>query len=263
MCKKLGIGVGILVALFALAAWTGLSSYTATAWSSIQKQVKGQVPLEFELERLRHEVAQLDPEMNRHISSIASEIVQVENLRQEIATTRENLAKRKQELLTMSEGLEKGSKFVTYDGRPYPAERVQKKLERDWASYQLAEAELKSKEELLAAKEQSLDVAREQLVAMRTLKHDLEVQIAQLEAELKSLRLAQAKDEFHFDHGQLSKCQGMLAEIKNRLATERKTLELRAEFTADPIPVHKKTKSTHELIKEIREHFGERNASAE
>lgn len=261
MCKKFAAVAAAILAGFVVLQWTGLNSYTSTAWGKIRGQVKSSVPLEFEIERVRNEVAQLVPDMKKNFSIIAEEMVAVENLQKEIAVTRGNMEKQRQNILTMKEDLKKGTTTIVYDGRPYSADRVREKLERDYATFKVAEAELRTREQLLEAKERSLEAAREQLASLKAQKQELEIQVAQLEAELKTVRLAQTKNKVHFDDSQLARCKETLAEIRNRLNVERKTSELEATYTSDPIPVEKKAKSSNELIKEIESHLGSETGS--
>ncbi len=243
------IGLGALHA-------TGLSSYTSTAVSKIRSGFKKAVSLEFEIERLRHEVAQLIPEMKRNFTNIAEEMVAVENLDKEIKTTTANLQKQKEALLAMTRDVESGKTILVYGGREYSIDRVKTKLARDWASYRVCADELKAKEQLLDAKQEALDATRERLAAIKTQKQELELEVAKLEAELKTVRLAQTRNKFHFDDSRLARCKATLAEIKNRLNVERKAMDIEGQFANDNIPVEKKVQPTSELINEIKAHFG-------
>lgn len=263
MCKKLGIMVAIVAALALGLKWTGASSYTNTAFNKIKNQVKGQVPLEFEIERLRNEVAQLMPDMKKNLAVVADEMVAVKKLQSEIKITRENLDKQKTSLLTMTQDLKTNSTFITYNGKQYPADRIQQKLARDFASYQLAEKELAAKEQLLETKERGLDAAREQLAGMKSQKERLELQVAQLETELKQLRLTQSQTEFTFDDSQLSRCKEILSDVRTRLEVEKTTVELEGQFANDVIKVEEKPKPTGDLIQEIEAHLnGEKTAES-
>jgi hypothetical protein len=67
-----------------------------------------QVPVEFEIERIKGQVAKLVPDMKKNLGAIAEEMVAVENLREEIARTRVKLEDQKQNILTMTADLETG-----------------------------------------------------------------------------------------------------------------------------------------------------------
>lgn len=256
-CKKLGIAAVVLGTGLAVAHLSGLDSYTSTAFNKVTKSVKRQVPLEFEIERIRDEVARLVPDMKKNFSVIAEEMVAVENLHKEVAVTRANLQQQKDNILTMTKDLESGATTLVYDGKPYSAERVREKLTKDFASYKICEAELRSREQLLDAKERSLETAREQLGSMKQQKQELEVQIAEIEAELKTVRLAQTRNKFQFDDSQLARCKATLADIRNRLNVEKKVGEMEANFANDTIPVEKKARTSEDLISEIRGHLGD------
>jgi len=92
---------------------------------------------------------------------------------------------------------------------------------------------------------------------MKDQKTQLELRVAQLEAKLKTIRLAQTRNRFHFDDSHLSRCKAALAEIENRLKIEERTNELVGQFANDAIPVEKKDKPAAELTKEIETYFNE------
>jgi chromosome segregation ATPase len=255
MFRKIGFSVASVAVCLGLLHLAGLTSYTATAWSNVSKKVKGQVPIEFEIERLRHEVAQLVPDMKKHFNTIAEEMVAVENLQKEVTTTQANLKVQKQNILTMTKDLESGNRYIKYDGREYSAERIREKLARDFSTFQICETDLKTKEQLLDARTRSLETAREQLAALKTQKQELEVQVAQLEAELKTVRLAQTKNKFHLDDSQLARCKATLAEIRDRLNVEKKVATMEANWSDPSIPVEKKDVSTEDLVKKVRDHL--------
>ena len=256
-CKKLGIAAVVLGTGLTVAHLSGLDSYTSTAFNKVAKNVKRQVPLEFEIDRIRHEVEQLVPDMKKNFSIIAEEMVAVENLEKEVAVTQANLQQQKDNILTMTKDLESGATTLVYDGRPFSSQRVRDKLTKDFASYKICESELRSREQLLDAKKRSLGTAQEQLNSMKAQKQDLEVQIAQLEAEMKTVRLAQTRNKFQFDDSQLARCKATLAEIRNRLNVEKRVSEMEGNLANDEIPVEKKAKGSEDLINEIRTHLGD------
>lgn len=259
MFKKIGIAAVVIGAGLVMLHSTGLSSYTATAFSKVRSTFKKQVPLEFEIERLRHEVTQLVPEMKKNFSSIAEEMVAVENLQNEIRLSEANLKKQSENIKTMRTDIQSGAREFIYGGMTFTVSRVKDKLERDWSSYKVGEVELKTKKQLLEAKEKSLDAARERLDSIRAQKQELELEVARLEAELKTVRLAQTKNKFHVDDSRLARCKATLADIRTRLNVEKKTSELENNFANDAIPVEKKTRNTSELINEINAHFNEKS----
>jgi peptidoglycan hydrolase CwlO-like protein len=255
MCKKIGIAAVVVGVVLFLLNSTMLGSYTSTAFSKIQGTFKKQVPLEFEIERIKHEIAQLVPDMKKNLSSVAEEMVSIDNLKEEIAATKDNLQDQKTAIMKMTEDLEKGLQVISYKGRDYSASRVREKVAADFKSYQRCEKEVKTKEQLLEAKERGLDAAREQLATIRAQKQELEIQVEQLEADLKAVRLAQTRNKFHFDDSRLAHCKAILADIRNRLKVEKTQEELSGQFANDPTIAVEKPKSTPELSREIKAYF--------
>jgi chromosome segregation ATPase len=256
MFKKLGIAVAAVGASLVVLHLTGLTSYTSTAWANITKACKKNVSIEFEIERLRNEVAQLVPDMKKHFNTIAEEMVAVENLEKDVATTRAKLQIQKENILTMTKDLESGSRYIKYDGKEYPASRIREKLAREFATYQVCEAELKTREQMLEARQRALDTAREQLAQLKAQKQQLEIEVAQLEAELKTVRLAQTKNKVYIDDSQLARCKATLAEIRDRLNVEKKAAILEGNYKEiDGINVDKKEVTNEQLIKQIRNHL--------
>jgi len=256
MCRKIAVGAVLVVAGLFLLNLTGLSSYTTTAFKNMRAKAKGQVPLEFEIDRIRNQVSQLVPDMKKNCTLIAEEIVAVENLKEEVATIKTNVKDREAALRTATRDVEAGLKTVSYRGQEYPAGKIGDKLSQEFATFKRCEAELKSKQRLLEAKEKALETAREQLATMKSQKQELEVQVAQLEADLKTVRLEQTRTKFHFDDSQLSKCKASLAEIRDRLNVEKKSSELYESFNSDTLTTgEKKVKSPKDVAKEINAHF--------
>jgi DNA repair exonuclease SbcCD ATPase subunit len=257
MFKKIFIaGLAVTGGLFILNS-THLGAYARTAWHKVRTSAQRQVPLEFQLESIRHEAAQLIPDMKKHCGTIAAEMVAVQTLRDEVADIRSNLDKRKAQVRIMRDDLKSGAVKISYGGHTYSADRVRDKLSRDLASCKRCSEELTAKEQLLEAKEKALDTAREQLASMRSQKEQLEVQIAQIEADLKTLRLAQTRSNFQIDDSRLSRIKGALADIRKQMKVQEKEAELYATYSADPIPVEQKVKTPAQLDKEVEEFLSE------
>jgi hypothetical protein len=114
---------------------------------------------------------------------------------------------------------------------------------------------------MLDAKETALEAAREQLASMKSEKEKLEVLVATMEAELKTLRVAQTRSQFHLDDSRLSKIKSTLADIRDQMRAQQTASELNAEFLNDVIPVDKKVgQSREQLIKEVEAYLGESQA---
>lgn len=257
MLKKIGFLTLMVAAGLFIISQTRVGSYGGTAWKKVKDATKKQVPIEFEIERLRHEVAQLVPDVKNQLSGIAEEMVAVQNLREEIEVTKVNLNKQQESLRAMKDDLKNGIVPVSTSGRPYSANFVREKMARDLASCQRCEKEVKTKEQLLEAKERALDAARERLASIKGQKEELEIAIENLEAELKTVRLAQTRSKFEFDDSRLAHIKQSLADLKTRLQVERKTGELYGEFANDLPTAEPKAKSSDQVIHDVEAYLGD------
>jgi translation initiation factor 1 (eIF-1/SUI1) len=250
MFKKIGIAALAVVAGLFILNNTRLGSYGWTAWKKGVKSVKAQVPLEFEIERVRQQVAQLVPDMKQNLTKIAEEIVAVENMREEIAVTRTNLKKQKENVRVMTDELKSGNELVMLHGREFKRSRIAERLAADLKSCMHCEENLKIKEQLLENKERSLDSEREKLVSMRQQKQELEVMVGKLEADLKAVRLAQTKSKFQIDDSRLAHIKASIAELQSRLRVEVVANELHGEFANDTAVKAEKGKSAADVVKD-------------
>lgn len=258
MLKKIAFAALAVVAGLFILNSTHLGSYAKTAWNKAKKTAKCQVPLEFQLESARNEIAQLIPDMKNHMQNVAQETILVQRLREDIAQTKTKLAAQKQQISAMKDELKKGDVKVLYKDRIRNADWLYAKLARDLGSCQRCEKELESREKMLEAKETALDAAREQLASMKSEKEKLEVLVTTMEAELKTLRVAQTRSSFHLDDSRLSRIKATLDDIRDQMRVQQTASELNAEFFPDTIPAEVKVvPSKDHVIKAVEEYLGD------
>jgi chromosome segregation ATPase len=257
LIRKLGTGAVIVALGLMVLSWLGLSSYPATAFEKVRNSFKKQVPLEFEIERLRYQVNQLVPDMQKKLGTIAEMMVQVDNLRDDVADTRTALKRQKSQILSMTKELETGATTVSYRGKEWGSTQLREKLDSDFASYRQGEAELKIKEQLLEAKERELAAIREQMASIKQQKQEMEIEVARLEAEVRTVRAAQSRSKFQIDNSSLAQCKATLADIRNRLKVEKTTAQLQNEFGDEPATVQAKPRSSKDLTKDIKKYFND------
>jgi hypothetical protein len=239
--KALIVGLIVVGGVF-LIKKTSLLSYAGTLWCKARQEAKNQVPTKFELDRIRHEIAQMDSDIKGMLSPIAENMAAVKRLGRDVETTRNRLADQKSTLLTMTRDLESNPQFVVYAGEKYSAERVRNKLDRDFASYKRCEAKLKSQENLLEAKERSLSATREQLNKLIAKRREFEVRLAQLEADEETLQIARIGSKgVQLDDSRATDIEAALADIERRHDVQREELELmNGPLASDIIPVQER-----------------------
>jgi len=257
--RAVAVVVGLIVldlALGHISPTLDLGSHACTAFSKLVSCAKKEVPLEWEVDRLRHELTKIEPDMHRNFSVLAEEEVAVENLKKDIADGTARLDKEKKNILTMKADLESGTEAIVYSGVKYPASRIREKLSNDFESYKRAEEALKAKKELLTAKENAVAAALQQLDEMRSVKAQFETQLAQMEAEIRLVRVAQSQSKFKVDDSRLSRIKESMQDMRNRLEAAKRAGELEQRFANDTVINVEHKAKTNEVLKDIDAHFG-------
>lgn len=252
MIRKLVFLVGGTVAVLAVvnSVWSGS---VRTAWKRAQAKIERSISPEFELARIRDEIAQLTPDMHKNIARIAEEMVQVESLERRAGDLTAKLDRSKDELAAMTQAIETGTKKVSVGGRELSPTQVKEKLR----SCRNCERELANTQKILEAKKAGVDAARQQLVEMRQQKEQLEIMAAEFEAQWKTLQLEQTRSRLKLDDSRLGEIKGSFEKLRQRIDVERRKSELAGQFTSETMPVlEKKTESTQSVIDEVKEYFG-------
>jgi chromosome segregation ATPase len=247
MLKKAGVVMaGVIAALVALSVTTKFGSYTCTAWKQIRDEASKQVSIDFEIKRLKSEVGQLDPDINRNRTIVAEEIVAVEKLRGEVENGRKKLTQLKEQVGRVAKELKDGAATVVYDGQDLTASRARERLDRDVDNGQRFETALKSKERQLDARERMLATSKKKLQAMAEAKAELLAQIAQVEAEYQEILLQGTQSRVQFDDSRLADIKKGLDDLHDRVKVQKVKQDLEGGNAVQP---DDKTKSSIEVIR--------------
>jgi len=253
--KKLVVALLIVGACFYFVRKSSLCSYASTAWSRVKTETKNAVPTRFEMDRVRHEIANLDDDIGGMIRPIAEYKAAITRLKKDIAQSEKSLDEQKEVLLTMTKDLESNPTFLVYAGEQYDAERVRVKLQKDFASFQRQETNLKSQHKLLEAKETSLKATQEQLAKVITKKREYEIRLAQLEADEETLQIARIGSKLQIDDSRTTQIEAALADIENRQNVQRAEGELKTGSLANDVIQVQKGRQTKQDVHSIREYL--------
>ncbi len=229
MKKTIALLAAGTLALVVLAKTTNVSSYVGTAWCKAKNAVKQQVPTEFEIDRISHDIASLDTALERMIRPIAEHKVAVDRLRKEVSDNEAKLNEQKKVLLDATnavKGAKKGEQLVFGD-KPYSVELVKRKIARDFESYKRFEATVTAQKSLLESKESTLRAAQDQLNSFMAKKRDFELQLAQLRAEHEVNKVAAVGTDIEIDNTPLTNIAQALADLKDAVERDRIILETR------------------------------------
>lgn len=254
MKKYIIIGMIGAVALVAIAKKTNVFSYASTLVAQVEKDAKNQVPTKFELERIRHEITALDSDIGQMIRPIAEYKSVIERMRKDITRNQANIEDQKKTLLAVVEDLKGDPDHLVYAGKKFSAERVRQQLQRDTESLKHLEKCVRTQQQVLEAKEQSLKATQEQLAKVISKKREYQVRLAQLEAQEETLQVARIGTEFKFDNTRATQIEEALAGVEQRQDVERQVIELR-NGNLVTIPLNDRTQTGPVDLQTIRNYL--------
>ena len=224
-----------------------------TAWKRAQAKFERNITPEFELARIRDQIAQLTPDMHRNIARVAEEMVKVESLERQVAELQAKLEQNKDDLAVLTGAIEKGTTRVVLNGREIRVTQVKEKLR----TCKNQESELTRLQRILDAKKAGVESLRQQLAEMKQQKQELEVMAAQYDAQLKELALQQTRSRMKLDDSRLAEIKQSFEKLRERINVERTKTTLAEEFKTNTLTApEKKTESNKDVVDEAREYLG-------
>ena len=243
----IGLGVTTLV-LFGRDA----ASYVGTTYHRLTSSVQEAVPVEFQIDRAREMVRDLEPEIRRSMHVIAKEEVAVEQLNQQISNAEEKTEKEKRDILRLQADLGQNKDVYRYASRAYSADEVKQDLSRRFNRFKVSDDTLASMKSMRDAREKNLDAAQQKLAALVNARRKLEVDVQNLEAKRKLVEVAQASSEFVFDDSQLARAKELITDIRTRLDVAAKLANADVNFEVE-IPLDEATPS--DITDQVAEYF--------
>jgi hypothetical protein len=253
MLKKLVIVSLGIVLVGGIVKGSGLGSYATTAYRRVAGSVKESVPVEFQIDRARNMVRDLEPEIRRSMHVIAKEEVEVAELNKRLEIAETKAAKDKTDIIRLQADLSTGNRVFRYAGHAYSKDEVKEDLSRRFNRYKTADATLESLKQMRDARGRNLDAAREKLTAMIAAQRQLQVEVENLEAKLKLVQVAEASSDFQFDDSQLARCKELMTDIRTRLDVAAKLANADTNFQKE-IPLDEA--APEDVAEQVAEYFG-------
>jgi hypothetical protein len=230
----LGIGT------FVIARNPVMRSYCSAVWHTCQAQVKGNVTPEFEIERLKLEIAKLDQEIPNLVNDLAvMDQDEIQPLNARVTASQKNLKAREQTLLEFAKVVKSNpSSDFEFAKVKYTSARANDKLAEDFAWYQSLKAQVQGQEKLLAAKQQQYKIKYDQVTKIRQTKEGFELKLTQLETDLALVRAEEATGngvtEAKFDNSRITLIQDGLKNLQRQVNIMKKKTELLHEIAPAP-----------------------------
>ncbi len=206
------------------------ASYVSTGVESVRTSVRDTVPVGFEIQRARKMIADLVPDIRQNMHVIAEEEVQVKKLEERIARTDAEMTKQREAMLSIKNDLSSIREKFVYAGRSYTQGQVKAELASRFERYKTQDATLASLKQTLTARQTGLSGARQKLDGMVAAKRQLEVDVENLEAQLKLVEAAQTTATYQFDDSRLGRAKELVEGLRTRLDVTQAILNQENQF---------------------------------
>ena len=220
MLKKLFYAGGGLTLLALLLFGRQAYTHCATVCGIVQENVHQNMPIKYDLKRARHLIDNIQPQILNHKQEVAREEIELRRLRKGLQSREQALAKDWSDITRFRDDLEQGRSHYEYSGETYAADRVEKELTTRFEKYETKQSTLEHERQILAAREKALQAAQEKLRAMIAEREQLQVQIENLEAQLRMVEVAKTTNKLHIDNDQLSDTRKLLDDIAARIEVD-------------------------------------------
>lgn len=246
------LGAGTLFLVFG----THAPSYVRTAVHKFRRDAHNRVPVRFDIDRARTDVARLDPAIRENMEVLAQVEVEVERLEREIDATRANLDRETKALLTARDAVKKGEFRLAGHGRiVYTEAELKADLARRLDQVKRVGGILESKEATYKAKKKEAVALRQQLDATMATKKTLATKLDEVEAKLRMIEATQTKNEFTFDDSALAQAKEAVNDVEKRLEILARRAEMEGRY-AEGLAASEPTADGRDVIQEIDEEFG-------
>jgi len=254
LAKKVVLGTALTAGAMYLVFGTSAPSYVRTAFHKVRHNAKDAVPVQFEIDRAREEIASLEPAIRDNIETLARAEVETEHLDREIAAVKTNLATEKKAMLALREGLATGD-YRLAGHVNYTADEIKGELAHRLDRYRNITKILDEKEATLKAKQKAVIAARKQLANMAAQKKTLLTKLEGIEAHLKMIEATKATNEFDFDDSALARAKSTVSDLEKRLEVMERKAEMEGHFVESGVPVS--IEPGRDVVREIDEEFGQ------
>jgi len=262
--KKMVAGTLGAVLVGGLLFGSNVVPYAQTAYQRLTDSAQDAVPISFQIDAAKQQLAKIGPEVNNMYHQIAKEKVQVKRLEQQLVKQKTELEKSRSEILALRQHLDSGKEFfVATNSKAYTSDRVKEDLQHRFTLHQTAEQRLKTAEKTLALRESALNAGFESLEKAQAQQRELQVKIETLNARNRMNDLVKTTAHYDFDDSQLSRTRTMVDDISARIEAEEEMLNL-APVVFGQIPVNGEADgAVSNLLEELDAYFNSSQATQE
>lgn len=180
---------GAIVGALSLAGIAMSNSYVRTGANMAGEQLRSSVPTDFEIERLDLLVNDLDATLATQRSRLVKQQVDLDYLRQEVEAASVGMRDLEEEVRAARVLLQDDNATYTLAGREFSRERIIAEAHNKAEALVRARSTVKAKSETLAALEDALHQADEQIAAARRQRQTYAMRLAELRANAEHVAM--------------------------------------------------------------------------
>lgn len=258
MLKKTLIGGGTALLVSGLMFGRDAVSYVSTSAGWVKQSIAESVPVEFQIERAKQLIGDLEPEIQRNKHLIVREEVALERLAEQVATLDSTQTRSKHELLKMSSAMKQGDAYLVFAGTQYTRDQVERDMANRLARHKTNEETLFNLRRVLNARQQTLAAARTELDQMLASRRQLAAEVEKLEARQTMVTVAETSSEFDLDSSVLARASQLIKDVETQLDVRERMLNSEIQF-AEEIPV---SETAHaDIVSQVADYFGDSESS--
>jgi chromosome segregation ATPase len=260
MIRRVLIGGSAALLVMGLMFGRDAASYVRTTAGWVKESVAEKVPVEFQIERARKLITDLEPEVRRNKHLIVREEVALEALANQLQKLEEKQTQEKANLLRMQAAVAEGGPTIVFASRQYTVDQVKRDMTNRFERYKTNDETVYNLRRVLNARQKSLEAARSELEQMLASRNQLIAEVEKLEARQKMVSVAQTSSEFNLDSSVLARANQLVREVETRLDVTERMLSADLQF-AEEIPLEVPT--SDDIASQVSEYFGAADAKVE
>ena len=205
--KKIIFGAVLaVVGLSGMGFGTGAFSYLSTAWNQATEAIEGEIPVEFQIERAKNILTQLQPEIKSTLLKVARKEIEYDNINERIAAVSRSVDESKKELMA--------------------TDQISDKTRITYVSHKTNQSTLSSLEQLAALKLKTIEAGKKKLLQMSEAQTALRITIEELEVRNETLTLLQNEAGTFEDSAVLAEVQSIISSLTTRIGVAEKLLDI-------------------------------------
>ncbi len=208
-----------------------LISYVRSSAHSVSLAVKDNVPVDFQIRRVRDLLDDSVPEMQKNIRLMAEQEVDIASMKTDIAQCRQSLDDEKARLQKLRDALASPLASFTFGEITYTRAQLTDELAQSFDDFKQAQAALEQKIQLLDTRQKALAEETVALERANTERAALQSQVDALEGRYHLVQATASGTDLSIDSSKLAQAQQAISDLRRQLDISEQVLATEARFT--------------------------------